>query len=200
MKLGIIGGSFNPIHQGHLIMGEIARESLDLDKLVYIPLGQPSHKDPKEIEDPKHRLNMLDLALKDNSRFSVSKVDIERGGTTYTIDTIKDIKKVYPKADLYFLIGGDSLKGLKNWKAIEELSRITSFVLIDRREDLDYIEEEISYLAEKFASKIIRVKSPLIEISSTDIRTRLRMGKSIKYLVPKEVEDYIYKNKLYGVD
>lgn len=198
MKIGLMGGTFNPIHLGHLLVSEYIRENFPLDIIIFIPSGNPPHKDLDHVIDAHHRYNMVNLAIKDNPYFTISDIEIKRSGKSYTIDTIDEIKKSFPNDSIYFIIGGDSLYNLTTWKDYRSLFNKTSFILIDRHgieenKMINYIKE----LKEEFGANIDYIDGPQIEISSTNIRKNLINNKSIKYMVTKEVEDYITNNRLY---
>lgn len=198
MKIGLMGGTFNPVHLGHLLISEYIRENFPLDLIIFIPSGNPPHKDLDHVIDANHRYNMVNLAIKDNPYFTISDIEIKRSGKSYTIDTIDEIKKRFPNDSIYFIIGGDSLYNLTTWKDYRSLFIKTSFILIDRHgieenKMINYIKE----LKEEFGANIDFIDGPQIEISSTNIRKNLINNKSIKYMVTKEVEDYITKNRLY---
>lgn len=202
MKIGIMGGTFNPIHNGHLLIGEYARTELILDKVVYIPTGNPGHKSSLQVASARNRYEMVELAIKDNPYFESSSIEVERKGITYTLDTIKELEKIYGESGkFYFIMGEDSLFNLETWKGFNRLSKLCRFVVFKRKPGEDEeILNEIDYLNNKYAIGIIYLKSPLMEISSTDIRSRIRKNKSIKYQVPKLIENYIEENNLYGVE
>lgn len=198
MKIGLMGGTFNPIHLGHLLISEYIRENFPLDIIIFIPSGNPPHKDLDHVIDAHHRYNMVNLAIKDNPYFTISDIEIKRSGKSYTIDTIDEIKKSFPNDSIYFIIGGDSLYNLTTWKDYRSLFNKTSFILIDRHgieenKMINYIKE----LKEEFGANIDYIDGPQIEISSTNIRKNLINNKSIKYMVTNEVEDYITNNRLY---
>lgn len=197
-KIGIMGGTFDPIHIGHLIIAEEARDFFNLKEVVFIPTGKPPHKKSVNITDSFHRYNMTQLAIKDNKYFSISSIEVEKSRTTYTIDTIKELKKQYENTEFYFIIGGDSVMNLHKWKNYETLLEICNFIVakrvgISNKET----EERIRVLNRKFGNVIYEIPVPYINISSTEIRAKVINNKTIKYYVSIEVEDYIIKNKLY---
>lgn len=198
MKIGIMGGTFDPIHNGHLIISEYIRDYLDLDEIIFIPAGQPPHKDKKGVLSPFHRYKMTKLAIEDNPKFSISDIEIKKNKTSYTYDTILNLKEEYEDAELYFIIGADSLFSLEEWYKFKELSRIIKFALWERtgyyRDD---IIDRIELLKDKYTAQIKYVEGPIIEISSSQIRNRVSLKKSIKYLVHEEVKKYIEKNNIY---
>ena len=199
-KYGIFGGSFNPIHYGHLMICEYIKEEMDLDKVIFIPTGNPPHK---ELElSAKDRYEMVRLAISPNPDFEISDIETTRVKKSYTVDTIRELKKIYKEEKLYFLIGLDSLFQLKTWMKIGDLSQEIEFVVALRPGYLnrEEINKEIDFLKENFGTKINLIKTPLYEISSTDLRDRIREGKSLRYLIPKKVLDYIEESGFYKVD
>ena len=199
-KYGIFGGSFNPIHYGHLMICEYIKEEMGLDKVIFIPTGNPPHK---ELElSAKDRYEMVRLAISPNPDFEISDIETTRVKKSYTVDTIRELKKIYKEEKLYFLIGLDSLFQLKTWMKIGDLSQEIEFVVALRPGYLDKeeINKEIDFLRENFGTKINLIKTPLYEISSTDLRDRIREGKSLRYLIPKKVLDYIEESGFYKHD
>lgn len=198
-KYGIFGGSFNPIHYGHLMICEYIKEEMGLDKVIFIPTGNPPHK---ELElSAKDRYEMVRLAISPNPDFEISDIETTRVKKSYTVDTIRELKKIYKEEKLYFLIGLDSLFQLKTWMKIGDLSQEIEFVVALRPGYLDReeINKEIDFLRENFGTKVNLIKTPLYEISSTDLRDRIREGKSLRYLIPKKVLDYIEESGFYKV-
>lgn len=199
-KYGIFGGSFNPIHYGHLMICEYIKEEMGLDKVIFIPTGNPPHK---ELEvSAEDRYEMVRLAISPNPDFEISDIETTRIKMSYTVDTIRELKKIYREEKLYFLIGLDSLFQLKTWMKIGDLSQEIEFVVALRPGYLDReeVNKEIDFLRENFGTKINLIKTPLYEISSTDLRDRIREGKSLRYLIPKKVLDYIEESGFYKVD
>lgn len=199
-KYGIFGGSFNPIHYGHLMICEYIKEEMGLDKVIFIPTGNPPHKDlGVSAED---RYEMVRLAISPNPDFEISDIETTRVNLSYTVDTIRELKKIYKEEKLYFLIGLDSLFQLKTWKKIGDLSKEIEFVVALRPGyiDKEEINNEIDFLRENFGTRINLIKTPLYEISSTDLRDRIHEGKSLRYLIPKKVLDYIEESGFYKGD
>ncbi len=199
-KYGIFGGSFNPIHYGHLMICEYIKEEMGLDKVIFIPTGNPPHK---ELElSAEDRYEMVRLAISPNPDFEISDIETTRVKKSYTVDTIRELKKIYKEEKLYFLIGLDSIFQLKTWMKIGDLSQEIEFVVALRPGYLDKeeVNKEIDFLRENFGTKINLIKTPLYEISSTDLRDRIRVGKSLRYLIPKKVLDYIEESGFYKVD
>lgn len=198
MKIGILGGSFNPIHNGHLILAESIRSHLGLDRVIFIPLGVAPHKKNDDILNSKDRMNIVELAISTNDYFEMSDMEINREGTTYTIDTMRELKEDYPEDDLYFMIGGDSLFQLEGWKDFKELISLCGFSVVGRcKKGKEAFNYKVNEIREKYPIKLEVVDSPIVEISSTDIRDNLKNGISIKYLVPELVEDYLIEHSLY---
>lgn len=189
MKIGILGGTFNPPHLGHLILAQTVREKLKLDKIIFIPANMPPLKEKGDLPDGETRWRMVELSIKGNKYFEVSKVEIERGGTSYTVETLRILKELYGKsAQLFFIAGADVLSGLHLWKNKEEIFKLCKFVAVARKNFKIFFP----------LPRDIRIlEMNTIEISSTEIREKIRKGKSIRYLVPEAVRDFISRKKLY---
>jgi len=187
MKIGILGGTFNPVHLGHLILAEEAREKLGLDKVIFVPAALAPHKDDLDIAPAFERLKMLKASVKGNKYFSVSDIEIKRGGRSYTIDTLKEFKRKNSRDELYFIVGSDMLKYLNEWKDLSEILKMVKFVTATRP---GYPLEEIPGYLETLAIRAI-------DISAFEIRKRIRNNQSFRYLVPDAVFNYINKKKLY---
>lgn len=198
-RIGISGGTFDPIHYGHLILAEEVREIMKLEKVIFIPSGNPPHKTRIKVTSALHRLKMVELATASNPNFEVSSIELEREGYSYTIDTLTQLKQIYgPDTTLYFMTGADVIPELVTWRNFGNIFPLCEFVAALRpgfnRESL---LKEIEYYKENYNAIIHVVDAPLIGISSTLIRERVREGKSIKYHVPESVEEYIKQNRLY---
>lgn len=198
-KIGISGGTFDPIHYGHLIVAEEIRESMALDKVIFIPSGDPPHKAGKGVTEVEHRFNMVKLAIETNPHFEASSIEIEREGYSYTADTLSQLKQIYgEETSLFFMTGADVIPQLVNWRNFERLFSLCEFVAVLRpgfaRQAL---LSEIDYLKKNYKAIIHVEDTPLIGISSTIIREHVKKNKSIKYLVPEKVELYIKENNLY---
>ena len=187
MRIGILGGTFNPVHIGHLILAEEAREKLGLDKIIFIPTALPPHKDNLNIAPAADRLKMLKLAIKGNKYFTVSDVEIKRQGRSYTIDTLKELKRKYSQDDLYFIIGSDLLKYLNEWKDLNEIIKMVKFVVATRP---GFPLEEIPHYIKTLAIRAV-------DVSGFEVRQCVAQNKSFGYLVTDRVFDYIKKRKLY---
>ncbi len=188
-KIGIMGGSFNPIHYGHLICGEYAKEKYALEKVIFMPTGLSPFK-TKTI-DENHRYNMTELAIEDNKDFMISRIEIDREKPTYTIDTIKFLKDKYPDIELFFIAGMDILEELASWKDIDDIFNLCSFIIMKRyNHNIDI--DNIPYI-----DKIHFCDMPTMNISSTDIRNKIFVDEPIGYLLPNKVKTYIEENNLY---
>lgn len=198
MKVGILGGTFDPIHFGHLATAESVRESFALDEILFIPSARPPHKVERHVTPEVHRLMMTYLATQSNEKFTVSPMEFLRDGLSYTLDTMNALREKFgAAAELFFIIGADSMADLSKWYRARELVSKVHFIATKRpgvEVDLPALEEFFG--AERMAH-IHQVETPGLEISSTDIRARVKAGRSIKYLVPEIVEEYIAKERLY---
>lgn len=198
-KIGILGGTFNPVHYGHLIVAEAVREDFRLDRVLFIPAGTPPHKSGSEVIAVSHRYNMVKCAVDSNPYFEASKVEMERMGYTYSIDTLKALKSQYAEGtEFYFIIGADVVPELTTWKDFGRVFEMCSFIALFRPgNDMEAFNMQINNLKSGYRVGIFTAAAPLIDISSTVIRERAAAGKTIKYLVPDCVEKYILDNKLY---
>lgn len=216
-RIGIFGGTFNPIHLGHLAAAEEVCDRLRLEKVIFIPSFLPPHKDEEGIPAGLQRQEMVRLAIKGNSHFTVSDIEIKRGGRSYTIDTIDTLLQSHIGAELFFITGLDSFLEIRTWKDWERLITRCSFVVLSRQGyrfsdlvSLDILQASPQELVELDSGQRDRAvlrrgdlrvhleMIPFYDISSTDIRKRVREGRSIKYHLPEAVEHYIIENKLYA--
>lgn len=188
MKIGILGGTFNPIHIGHLVMGQVALEKIGLDKVIFIPSNIPPHKTVRRLATARDRYQMVKLSISDNPRFAVSDMEILRPGKSYTIDTVRALVKQYPpRTQFYFVIGGDSVDTLSGWRDINELAMLVKFVALNRP----------GFKPQQTAIKIKSLTMPALEISSSYLRNCFSSGGSAMYLLRYRVVEYIQKNNLY---
>jgi nicotinate-nucleotide adenylyltransferase len=187
MKIGILGGTFNPVHVGHLILAEEAREKLGLDKVIFVPAYLPPHKNGSEIAPAQARFEMVKEAIKGNEFLSASDVEIKRSGRSFTIDTITELKKEYPQDELYFIIGSDLLTYLDDWKDLGQIIKMVKFIAATRP----------GYPLEKIPSYIQTLAIRAIDVSGFEVRSCVRQNKSFRYLVPEAVFNYINKKGLY---
>lgn len=198
-RVGFMGGTFDPIHHGHLVTAESVYESFDLDVVIFIPSGSPPHKSGSEVTAPHHRLNMTRQAVESNPHFSVSSVEIEREGPSYTIETMHHFRSCYGSdADLYFITGVDAVVEMRQWKNSEGLFELCKFIAATRPGyPTDGFFRFRDRLPPEHRKNIKMLAVPALAISSSDLRSRVCRGRSIKYLVPESVEHYIYENGLY---
>lgn len=196
-KIGIMGGTFNPIHFAHLILAENALQQCILDEIMFLPSGYPAYKEQNEIAPDVDRLAMVQAAIKGNSSFYVSTLELERKGPTYTIDTIEELHQKN-KADYYFILGGDSLFQIEQWKECEKVMKLCHLVAAVRQQDgIFALEKRAEELRKKYGAKITLLNTPYLDISSSMLRKRISLGHSIRYLLPEAVLSYIKEHKLY---
>ena len=197
--VGIMGGTFDPIHLGHLVIAEEVRIQYELDKVIFVPTGYPPHKAKRKVTDPEHRYLMTVLATINNPYFTVSRVEIDRAyELTYTIDTLRFFNNYYQgKAEIYFITGADAIMDILSWKDYGELFSLCHFIAVTRPGYNLNIEETIGKVCPQALSRIEVLEIPAMQISSTLIRQRVVAGKPIRYLTPDSVTQYIYKNGLY---
>lgn len=200
-KIGIMGGTFNPIHFGHLLLAENAFEYFQLDDLIFLPTGDPPHKANNQIVDKYRRLEMVQMAVEDNLHFDVSTLEIERKGYSYTVDTLKELVSKKPENKYYFIIGADSLEQFTQWKDFKTIFKLCKLIVACRENyDIDTIKKIIADYEDKYNAIIHILSMPQIDISSSEIRKRVEESKTIKYMLPKDIEHYIVMNKLYKSD
>ena len=197
-RSGILGGTFNPVHTGHLILAENADEQFNLDKVIFLPSGNPPHKENVSYISAKHRAKMVEIAIEDNNHFEMSLEEIEREGITYTSDTLTLMHEREPLNELFFILGADSLFTFEYWHEPDIICKHCT-ILVATREELNpkEVEEKIAYLQNKFDVNVYRIISPDFDISSNLIRHRVFDNKSIKYFTPDKVVEYINNNNLY---
>ncbi len=199
MKIAVLGGTFDPIHLGHLHIGEYVREYLNLDRVVIIPNGNPPHKDVCTVTDKNLRYEMCVKAVEDNEKFEVSDIEIKREGVCYTLDTAKMLLNYSLVDELYFIIGADVVFDIEKWYNYNELLKLVKFVVVPRGDvESENLDKEIARLKKEYGADLYKVVVPKFEISSFDIRRRVSMGKSINYLTVRPVIDMIYREGLYG--
>jgi nicotinate-nucleotide adenylyltransferase len=200
MRLGIFGGSFDPVHYGHLLLAECAREQLLLDELWLIPAAVPPHKQERERASGKARLEMLELALSGHERLKSSAMEIERGGVSYTVETLAAVRGAQPGAELFLLMGADSLRELPTWREPDRICELALPAVVRRggspEPDFGVLARLVS--PERLAGmRAAQVQMPLIELSSTNLRERAKNGMSLRYRTPRAVEKYIEAQRLY---
>jgi nicotinate-nucleotide adenylyltransferase len=197
--IALFGGTFNPIHYGHLLICEGIREEYNLEKVVFIPARIPPHKDKNEIIQASHRLEMAKLAIKDNPFFEVSDMELKREGSSYTIDTVRIYKNLYNIDRMGLILGADSLINFETWRNFTDIFPLVDIYVASRPDsDAQTLEKTIQRFENEFEAKINKYSLRTMDYSSTEIRDRISKGLSIKYLVPPAVEEYIYKAELYN--
>lgn len=197
-KIGIMGGTFDPIHLGHLILAETAFEQFKLEKVLFMPSKNPPHKQNLISSSDQCRLNMVKLAVGDNPHFEVSELELNREGITYTKDTLLQLARQKPNAEYSFLLGADSLFQIESWKDAAVIFQYTRIIIAARNHSQQKeIEEQIQYLSGKYQARIEQLLMPDIDISSSLIRSKIMQRKSVKYYIPASVEQYIKSQKLY---
>ncbi len=198
MNVGVLGGTFDPIHIGHLVIAEEARTKLGLSEVLFVPAGQPWLKQDRDITPAVHRVEMVRRAIADNPQFKLYTLEVDRPGPSYTVDTLTMLQKqLGSKASLFFIIGRDTLAELPLWKEPQEVMQLCKLVVPPRigSRDLRHLAKAIPGLLDK----VIQLDMPVIGISSSGIRQRIAQGLPIRYLVPPEVEKYITEQRIYPV-
>ncbi|MFC5405178.1 nicotinate-nucleotide adenylyltransferase [Cohnella soli] len=192
-KIGLLGGTFDPVHNGHLMAAEAAREAAKLDEVWLIPTLVPPHK-PQPGTDAASRRRMLEVAVADNDKLRVEDIELMKQGTSYTIDTVTALQERHPDIQFYWIVGSDMLQDLPHWRRIEELVDRVSFIGLERPDQ----PSDDSELPTFIRRKLNRAGMPPMGISSTDIRRRVKDGRSVRYMLPEPVREYMQRNGLYG--
>lgn len=199
IRRGVLGGTFDPVHFGHLLSAEQAREHLELDRVVFVPAGEPPHKRARSTTPIEHRLRMLELAIGDQPHFEISRIDLDRPGPHYTADMVQLLSQEWgAEVELWFIMGIDSLADLTNWHEPERIIEHARLVVTERQGfplDLHRLQQAVPDIMERLHF----IPIPELEISSSDLQTRVRQGRSIRYMVPGEVEAYILQKGLYRI-
>lgn len=197
-KIGILGGTFDPIHMGHLIVAEEARWQLHLNEVLFVPARLPWMKSRLEISAPEHRLQMLRLALSANPAFRISELELQREGISYTVDTLRALRKERGEgSESYFILGWDALANFWQWKEPSEIIRLCRLVAVGRPGSQKPSRTPLAQAVPGIEGRVIVLETPQIGISSTELRRRAARGLSLRYLVPEAVEKYIREQKLY---
>lgn len=193
-RIGIMGGTFDPIHNGHLVAASEVADIFDLEEVVFVPTGEPWQKADRKVSDAEDRYLMTVIATASNPRFHVSRVDIDRGGPTYTVDTLQDMAALYPNDELFFITGADALASIMSWRDWEKMFDLAEFIGVTR----PGYELTEDMLPEVHRGQTHLIKIPAMAISSTDCRERASQGRPVWYLVPDGVVQYIAKNEMYA--
>jgi nicotinate-nucleotide adenylyltransferase len=191
-----MGGTFDPVHIGHLLIAEVARAEFGLERVIWVPAGDPPHKQEDPVTPQEHRYAMVLLATAPNPHFEVSRLELERGGLSYSFDTVQYFRQRHPEVELYFITGADAILEILTWHRHEELVRICRFIAVTRP---GYALARLSsVLPAEYLPRIAPLTAPGVDVSSTQVRARVRAEEPIRYLVPEPVEAYIRKVGLYG--
>ena len=198
VKIGLFGGTFDPVHYGHLLLAERCREALDLDQVRFIPAADPPHKDRDDLTDGVIRAEMLEFATAGNPHLVVDRRELHRSGPSFTVDTLAGWKAEQPEDDLYFLMGADSLVDLPTWRQPERIVELATIVAVNRGDEpLPDPASLVALLGEKIAAKVRFVTIPGMTLSATELRERARVGRSLRYTMPAAVIAYIEDKRLY---
>lgn len=196
--IGILGGTFDPVHYGHLVAAQYAACGFNLDRVIFMPAAQPPHKNAAGVLEARHRLAMVQLAIADNPAFEMSTLEVDRSGVSYTIDTVAALLEAYPQTDIYFIMGMDSIYILDTWKDVQRLVTMCRFIVVTRPNYcLNRSDPALQEVPDQFWQQADFLEIPAMDISSTDLRARVQQGKPIRYLLPPAVEKYIYDHGLY---
>lgn len=200
LNIGLMGGTFDPIHMGHLVTAEEARQQFDLDYVIFVPTGIPPHKEKEAVSLPEHRYLMTSLAVMSNPSFFVSRIEIDQKTPTYTIDTVRHFSfGKDPGPEVFFITGADAILEIFTWKDYEELLELCTFIAVSRPGySLDHFHETLDRSCPELKQKVHLLEIPALAVSSTFIRERVALSKTIKYLTPEPVEQYIKKHGLYS--
>ncbi|MCC8152038.1 MAG: nicotinate-nucleotide adenylyltransferase [Lachnospiraceae bacterium] len=198
-KTGIFGGTFNPIHYGHLMIAENACEQFELEQVIFLPTGHAPHKEFMGEDMSRHRCRMVELAIADNAQFTVSYREAESASVNYTYETLRQFNEEFPDTQFYFILGADSLFDFSMWRRPDLICR-EAVILAAVRDDLDEkrVDEQIVSLTNRFGGEIHRLNTPAFNVASRDIRDRINAGQTIRYLTPDSVRKYIGNNHLYS--
>ncbi len=197
-KIGIMGGTFNPIHNGHLFLAENAYEQIGLKEILFMPSKNPPHKAKPDTVTDQQRVDMISLAIRENPHFSLSTVELERDGLTYTADTLTILTKDHPEVRYYFIVGADSLLMMHQWYQPQTIFNLCTVVAAARDQvDITRLKSCADELKERYHADILLTPMPLVQISSADIRSRIAQNKTIRYYLPEQVMEYIEKHQLY---
>ncbi|MCH7836348.1 MAG: nicotinate-nucleotide adenylyltransferase [Chloroflexi bacterium] len=197
MRLGILGGTFDPVHRGHLALANAARDELGLDEVLFLPAGQPWRKAGRMIASNEHRLAMLRRALEGEAAFPVSTLELERAGPSYTADTLEALRDDRPEDELFFLVGEDALMDLPNWERPQRILELARLAVARRADSSPEALEEAERRLPGLGERVIWLRMSVLAVSATEIRERVRGGQPIGNLVPAAVEEYIRKQGLY---
>ena len=198
IRLGIYGGSFDPVHLGHLLLAETCREECSLDRVLFLPCGQSPHKPNGAIASGHQRAEMLQFAVAGDPRFGVCRIELERSGPSFTVETLRQLRAEQPDSELFFLMGADSLADLPLWREPHTILELATIVVVNRGQrpppDLATLEARLGPIVR---DRVRFVTMPAVELSATEIRERVRSGRSLRFRVPRAVEEYIRQHGIY---
>lgn len=198
-RVGIMGGTFDPVHIGHLLIAEQSYRQYGLDYVIFMPAGRPPHKQDQEIISNKDRLAMLRLATEDIPYFRVSDYELNKQGLSYTFETLSELSRKFPDTEYYFIMGADSVKDMDHWRYPEIILNLAHILAAVRdNTDIQALQAEAQRLREKYSARISLLGAPELDISSRELRGRIAAGQSIRFMVPEKVRNYIYYYHLYG--
>lgn len=200
MRLGIYGGTFDPVHYGHLLLAECCREQCQLDEVWFLPAARPPHKTTQELATGEQRVAMLRRAVEGHAGLAVSTLELDRGGISYTVETLRELRRLRPDATLFFLLGADAVRDLPTWREPAEIARLATLVTVQRPDAPAIAWEQLANLLDPASWEAARrhaVLMPAMEISSSDLRRRVAQGLSIRFRLPPLVLDYIQQQQLY---
>lgn len=198
MRIGVFGGTFDPIHYGHLLLAETCRETLRLDQVRFIPAASPPHKQDHHISDGHARADMLHLAVSGYPEFVVDRRELKRKGPSFTVDTLAEFSTEFPDAELYFLVGADSLRDLLTWREPERITQLATLVACNRPGLPALNHQQIStWVGKELSDRIMTVQIPGTDISASELRDRVRFGRSLRFLTPRAVEAFVIEHRLY---
>jgi nicotinate-nucleotide adenylyltransferase len=194
MRVGIFGGTFDPIHLAHLILAEQCREQLGLDEVWFVPAGEPPHKLAVPRTSGQHRRAMVEFAIAGHANFRLSDIELQRGGPTYTVDSLRALRQTFPEHAWWFLMGADSLRDFPTWRQPADIVSMSRIAVVNRG---DMAELDTAAFVARFGDRLDVVPMPAVHLSASDIRRRVAEGRSIRFLVPRAVEVYIQQQGLY---
>jgi nicotinate-nucleotide adenylyltransferase len=200
MRLGVFGGTFDPVHTGHLVLAEQCREQGRLDQVLFVPAARPPHKQETPLTPFHQRVEMLELAIAGQPTFRIDELEKDRPGPSYTVHTLEALRREHPGSELFLLLGSDTLHDLKHWYQPERIAELAGFFVVLRPDWPSFSVQELAdslRVPDHAALRFHLVQTPLIDISSRDIRRRLAEGRSVRYLLPRGVEAYIFDKHLY---
>ena len=196
-RIGIMGGTFDPIHYGHLLIAQSALEEFDLDQVIFLPTGRSPHKPANQVTEPDIRCAMVRIAIQNNPAFSISTLEADNSEINYTYLTLQKLTRIYHNTHLYFIMGEDSLDDFPMWKQPADICRIASILVAVRDDSTEGIVKKISHTKEIYSADMHLLHAPVFSVSSRDIRERIRNQKNVRYMIQEEVEDFIRKHSLY---